>query len=115
MVENLDKSFELASALTALSNQKRILYEEYQQSLLYFYNGGTFKINKELISFLNVLKSNNNDTCVLIDDNSLPIEIENIANFLATVLDQYSRCSNLYLAKYQTLKNQKNLSSILDL
>ena len=115
MTENLEKSFELASSLMAISNQKRILFEEYDQSLLYFYNGGTFKIDKDLISFLNVLKSYNNHSCVLIDANKLPIEIEDISTFLTTILDQYIRCSNHYLAEYQKIKNNKNLESILDL
>ncbi len=115
MTENLEKSFELANILTAISNQKRILYEEYEQSLLHFYNGGSFKIDKDLISFLSVLLSHNNNSCVLVDANKLPIEIEDVATFLSTIIDQYVRCSNAYFAEYQKIKNNKNLQSILDL
>lgn len=115
MTENLEKTFELANILTSISNQKRTLYEEYTQSLLYFYNGGTFKIDKDLISFLSVLKSYNNESCVLIDANKIPVEIENIENFLSSIIDQYTRCSNEYFAEYQKIKNNKNLQSILEL
>lgn len=115
MTENLEKTFEIADALMTIANQKRVLFEEYQQSLLYFYNGGTFKIDKDLICFLSLLQSRNNQFCVLIDANKLPIEIEDISVFLTKILDQYTRCSNQYFAEYQKIKNTKNLQSILDL
>ncbi len=115
MPENLEKAFELATSLVSISNQKRVLLEELEQSLLYFYNGGTFKIDKDLISFLSVLKSLNNETCVLLDSNKLPIEIEDVTTFLMSIIDQYSRATNSYFTRYQELKNNRNLESILDL
>lgn len=116
MTSEFEKSFELANILTLAANQKRSLFEEFEQAVLYFYNGGTFKIDQQLISFLNALTSyNSSNTCVLIDSNNLPIEIEDIKSFLEKIIDQYVQASNAYLAGYQKIKNNRSSSSILDL
>ena len=52
MDERIEKAFNVANYMATLSNQRRIILEEFEQKLVYYVNGGTFKITPELISFV---------------------------------------------------------------
>jgi hypothetical protein len=116
MTVELEKVMELANTMTVLANQKRALREEYEQSLIFFFNGGSFKVTKELVSFVYSIKTiSNYNEFVLIDDSGTPIKIENLENFLSDIVGVYASSSNAYLADYQKLKTSKTVESILDL
>ena len=114
MDEKIKKAFEIAELATTFSAQKQILAEEYVQNLNYYYNGGIFIINKELITFLKVIKDiTNNNTIVLVDQNNTPIEVSNIDEFLENILAKYYFAHNEYYTRFQNLKTSRTVESIL--
>lgn len=114
MTTDLEKSFELANLMTTVANQKRALKEEYEQSLLFFHNGGVFKVSRELISFLNTLLAHStSNTVIITDENSMPVEIINLEQFLVDILDCYISASNHYFASYQTIKNNRSVDGLI--
>jgi hypothetical protein len=116
MTIELEKVMSIANTMTVLANQKRALKEEFEQSLIFFFNGGSFKVTKELISFVHSIKIISNYTeFVLIDDSGTPIRIEDLDKFLMDIVHVYVASTNSYLADYQKLKNSKTVESILDL
>ena len=61
MDEALEKALDFSNYMVTLNNQKRILQEEYQESLIKYQAGGKFTITKELVSFgSNLLDLDNN-------------------------------------------------------
>ncbi|NBP57205.1 hypothetical protein EBU71_11865, partial [bacterium] len=89
MDERLEKALEFANFMVSLNNQKRSLKEKYYTDCVYYHNGGTFKITKELITFIKALLDlDNNEQVIVIDDNDLPIRIENLKHFLDDIIDQ---------------------------
>lgn len=116
MTTELDKAFEIANLMTVVANQKSLLKEEFEQSILYFYNGSTFVANQELISFLYSIKNiGKTNTFTVIDNNGLPVEITDLEKFLEDIVNCYVQAANSYLAAYQKIKNNKSIKSILDL
>ncbi len=116
MTIEIEKLMDLAKTMSVLGNQKRALKDEYEQSLVHFYSGGSFKATRELISFIQTIRTiSNSNEFVLLDDSGTPIKIEDVEKFLKDVVDLYIRASNTYLADYQTLRNNKTIESILDL
>jgi hypothetical protein len=114
VTENLEKIFELADLMSVVSNQKMALKEEFEQSTLFFHNGGCFKSDPVLISFVTALQHKNQKSTVLIDSNSSPIVIEDLDKFLEDILNQYFNASNKYIAGYQKLRSSKSITSILN-
>ena len=51
MDERVEKAFGVANHMATLSNQRRIILEEFNQKTIYYTNGATFKITPELINF----------------------------------------------------------------
>ncbi len=115
MNDNLKQAFEIANYMTTLADQKRILLEEYQQNTIYFFNGGCFRVDRELINFVKLLIDLGKDNAVIIDSNSLPVDIQNLKNFLDEILNTHFSSINSYHNKYQKLRTCRSVESILNL
>ena len=101
--------------MLTLNNQKRMLSEKYQESLLYFYNGGQFTVTKELINFVRLLVDNHADASVVItDDNDIPLIIDDIEAFYQDIINVYFEASNSYHSEYMKLKTQRSVENLVD-
>lgn len=115
MDEIVKRAFDIANYAETFSAQKNILTEEFNQSLIFFQNGGTFTITKELICFVKILADlPNNNTSVLVDDNHFPVEIRDIKQFLEDILSKYNFAVNGYYTKYSAIRSARSVESILD-
>lgn len=115
MNERLQQALSFAKYRQTLNNQLQKLKIRSQGALLYSKNGGTFTINRELICFADYLKRSGLTSSVLLDDNSNPVKIENIDEFLNEITSRYSAVTNDYLAEYQDIRKSRNVQSILKL
>jgi hypothetical protein len=113
MDERLEKALDFANFMVTLNNQKRSLREKYYTDCVYYHNGGTFTITKELITFIKTLVDlGNTENIVVVDDNDLPVRIENINRLLDDVIDQYFIASNSYYNEYQLLKKNRSVEAL---
>jgi len=115
MDERLQKALDVSNYMFTLNNQKRLLKEKYKENLVYYFNGGQFTITQELVSFCQSLLSMEQETTILVDDNDLPIEIEDLKMFTSDLYTKYFEASNQYLVEYNKLKQNRSVESILDL
>lgn len=116
MNQNVEKAFEISNLMVTVANQKRVLKEEYEQSLYYFENGGTFRADNNTIAYVKILKDLTKEKrLVLVDTNSMPVEILDIDKFLENLLDKHFQANNAYFAKFDELKKSRNIKNILDL
>lgn len=116
MDEKLEKAFGVANYLATLSNQKRIIKEEFNQKLIHYVNGGTFLINRELINFAKVLVDmGNTKDITFLDVNDLPVVIDDVSKFLDTILVTYFEAINEYSVRLAEIKSKRRLSDIVEL
>ena len=116
MDEKLTKAFEFANYMTALAGQKQIIKEEFYQNLLYYHNGGVFKVTPELISFVKTLVDFGKDNSpVLVDSNEVPIDVSNLTEFLKNIMAVYYSAVNEYHTKHDQLKKQRSVESLTNL
>ena len=116
MDSKLEKAYEVANYMATLSAQKHILKEEFKQSLIFYANGGTFTVSRELINFVNTLINLGNDTtAVLIDDNEFPIDVLDLDKFLQDILAAYHSAVNQYYTRYSQLRKSRTVESIMQL
>jgi len=101
----------LQAAITSANNrisfttQRDTLKIRLQQDLMYFIEGGTFKITPELISFVYIMKSAG--SIVLIDLNDNPIKINDIEQFYDGLVTKYFEVTNQYLFDLAKLKKSR--------
>lgn len=114
MDEKLEKALEFANFMVTLNNQKRSLKEKYQTDCIYYHAGGTFTISKSLITFVKTLVDLGNiENIILIDENELPVRVENLEQFLSNIIDQYFIASNSYYNDYQLLKKNRSVEALI--
>ena len=115
MDERLEQAIDFSNFMVTLENQKRILKEQYYESLIHYYNKGQFTIGLDMISYLQALLNMNQTEVVLIDDNELPIQIEDLRIFMAEVSNTYFTASNKYLVEYNKLVSTRSVKGLIDL
>lgn len=112
MNEDLKKVFEIANFMNSLNNQKRELFEEFNQSLFHFKDGHVFKATSEFISFISALTSNSINSIVLLDVNNEPYNVEDVKQFLEDIISIYVEATNSYYYNYKKLTQSRNIESL---
>lgn len=116
MDERLEKAFGVANYMATLSNQRRIISEEFKQKLIHYENGGTFEINPTLINFVkSVIDLEYMHDVPFIDSNGFPIVVPDVKKFFDEILLQYMTSLNEYSIKFAELKSKRKLADIVEL
>jgi hypothetical protein len=116
MDEKLEKAFDVANYMATLSNQRRIILEEFNQKTVFYLNGGTFKITPELISFVYLMISSNyTEDVAFIDANHFPVIVNDVNAFYTDIIDVYFNAVNEYAAKFAEIKNKRKIEDIVSL
>jgi uncharacterized protein YqkB len=116
MDERIEKSFETANYMATLSNQRRIIAEEFKQKLVVYKNGGTFEITPNLITFIKTLLDlGQNEDVPFIDANQFPVIIKDVQDFFDDVTSIYFSAINEYSTKFAELKSKRTARGIVGL
>jgi hypothetical protein len=114
MDQKLAEALDFSNYMVTLNNQKRLLFEKFKTETIFYYNGAAFTVSKELITFLKTLiDTGNNTDVVLVDDNNLPVMIEDLKIFFEEILDKYFQAANSYYTEYQKLKNKRSVEALV--
>lgn len=115
MDERLEKALDFSNYMITLNNQRRIIHEQFNENCVHYLNGGKFTVNRELITFCQMMIDKDQDSIILIDDNNAPIEVGDLETFLEDVLNLYFTNSYEYLNKYNEIKTKRNVEGLVDL
>jgi hypothetical protein len=116
MDERIEKAFAVANYMSTLSNQRRVMLEEYQQKLVHYVNGATFQVNPELINFTKtVIDLGYTEDVAFIDINNFPVMIADVQEFLDNIVAVYFEATNEYSVKFTALKSKRKISDIVEL
>lgn len=116
MEENLKKALEFANYKHTLAIQRKSLKDKIESKLTYGHNGGIFKIDQMLISFVQMMINKGRSTgVVLLDLNSNPILIEDLELFLEELLSRYFEYTTEYYEQYQKIKKSRSVESLINL
>ena len=100
MDERIEKAFEVANYMATLSNQRRVILEEYNQKLVYYTNGATFRVDYNLINFAkNLVDLGHTEDIAFVDANNQPVIITDVHDFLDNLLSVYFEAVNEYQTK----------------
>ena len=116
MDEKIEKAFDVANYMATLSNQRRLILEEFNQKTIFYINGATFKLNPELINFTKLVLDQGHDSDVaFIDANNFPVIIEDVQKFYNEIVNSYFEAVNSYAAKFAEIRNKRNVKDIVSL
>jgi hypothetical protein len=111
----LVKALEFSNYRVTLFQELKTLKLKMANDLMYSYNGGTFRINRELISFCQVLIAEDQSETILLDINDTPIFIDALCEFADKIYSQYFEALNEYHIEYERLRKARSVEKIVDL
>lgn len=116
MQEQFQKALEFSNYRQTFSLQKKILKEKIDAKLTYGINGGIFKIDRSLLTFVQMfIDQGRVENVPLVDANDNPIMIENLEDFRDEIFDRYYNTVLDYYTEYQDLKKSRSVEKLLDL
>ena len=115
MDTRLEKALDFSNYMVTLNNQKRILQEQYCQDIIFYFNGGQFTVNQQLICFCHTMILKGQTGLVLVDDNNIPVSIVDANAFFDDILDVYFTASNKFLNEYNSLKINRSVEKLVDI
>lgn len=114
MDPRLKKALEFSEYHHTLSLQSQILKEKTIKRLLIGYNGGLFDVNRDLISFSKTLIDMGRTTDVpFLDKNDKPVLVNDMNDFLETLISTYFSALNEYYFSYDKILKQRSVEGII--
>lgn len=115
MDDRLAKALDFANFKYTLALQRKTLKEKIDAKLTYGHASGIFKIDRSLISFVQMLIDLERvENVPLIDDNGNPVIIPNLQIFRDDILDRYFTATLEYHEEYQKIKNSRSVEKLLE-
>ena len=114
MDDRLKQALHFSNYMTTLNNQKRILQEQFKNNTTYYFNGGQFRLSRELITYVQQLCNSGTDTSVLIDENYVPISVAPLQNFLDVITEKYNDAVSQYHLEYESLRKNRSVEKLVE-
>lgn len=115
MDDRLKSALDFSNYRQTLAVQRRSLNEKMQAKLTYGYNGGIFKIDRPLLTFVWSLCSESRTTdVILLDQNDNPILIKDLEKFKTEVFDRYFSVTLEYYREYDRIKKSRSVEKLID-
>jgi hypothetical protein len=114
MDERLEKALQTANFMATLNLSRKTAFEEFKQGLIFYHNGCSFTADLATIANLTSLCSHT-ESGIIIDNNNITMEVAILKEFLDKCVTLYKTESEKYLAKYNNIKKQRNISNLIDL
>lgn len=116
MDDAVKSALEFSKFNYTLSLKRKHLKDKMIARLTLGHNGGLFKIDRSLISFVQMLIDQDRVSNVpLIDDNENPVIIEDLKEFRDEILDRYFTVTLGYHEEFEKIKKSRSVKKLLEI
>jgi hypothetical protein len=113
MDPRLQAALDFSNYQQTFSIQRKTLKEKIEAKLTYGFNGGLFRIDSNLLTFVEMLSTKRSGGVVLMDVNDNPILIDNLMDFKDELFSRYFEATVEYYEKYQQLKKSRSVEKLI--
>ena len=114
MDERLERALEFANYRITLSNQKRTIRQRMAVLSTVHYKGGVFVADPQTIAFVKTLIDSGKENSIVIDTKDNPVDIQDLNDFIETLLGAYAEATNEYKIQLDKIKKSRNIKSLMD-
>jgi hypothetical protein len=116
MEEAVKAALEFSKFNHSLSLKRKTLKDKMSAKLTLGHSGGLFKIDRSLISFVQMLVDQGRTSNVpLLDDNDNPVVIADLEDFRDEILDRYFSVTLEYHEEFEKIKKARSVEKLLDI
>ena len=114
MDQQLKEALDFANYQQTFSIQKKVLKERISAKLTYGFNGGLFRIDRTLLSFVDMLCAKGRIAgVVLLDANENPVLVDDLEAFREELFQRYFEVTNEYFDQYQKIKKSRSVEKLI--
>ena len=114
MDQHLKQALDFANYQQTFSIQKKVLKERISAKLTYGFNGGLFRIDRILLTFVDMLCVKDRISgVVLLDANENPVLIDDLEEFRDEIFRRYFEVTNEYFEQDQLLKKSRSVEKLI--
>jgi hypothetical protein len=114
MDNKLEAALDYANFSLTLEKQKLAAKRHFKKSIILTYESGTFTVSVELLSYcVTMMNEPLYEQYIIIDDNDIPIEIQDIKDFYTKARRLYYKYCKEYLNEYKRLVNKKDVKGLV--
>jgi len=114
MDDRLKKALDISNIRNIFEIQKKTISERLESKLTYGYGGGIFKIDTNLICFVEFLVSQGRLSNVpILDSNNNPILVSDLEEFKESILDRYFSGCFEYFNELESLKKTRSIEKMI--
>jgi hypothetical protein len=114
MDQQLKQALDFANYQQTFSIQKKVLKEKIAAKLTYGFNGGLFRIDRTLLTFVDMLCTKGRTSgVVLLDANENPVLVDDLEVFREELFQRYFEVTNEYFDQYQKIKKSRSVEKLI--
>jgi len=113
MDKRLQAALDFSNYQQTFAIKRKTLKEKIEAKLTYGFNGGLFCIDKNLLTFVEVISAKRSSEVVLMDANDNPILIDDLEAFKDEIFSRYFEATNEYYKQYQQLKKSRSVEKLI--
>lgn len=114
MDQQLKQALDFANYQQTFSIQKKVLKERISAKLTYGFNGGLFRIDRTLLTFVDMLCVKDRISgVVLLDANENPVLVDDLEEFRDEIFRRYFEVTNEYFEQYQKIKKSRSVEKLI--
>jgi len=108
MDEKLLNALEVGKTLDSINRHKKLLFEQYIETATFYYNGGRFVATGSLMALLHQLEMGS----IVIDEDNIPVQLNDILEFSNEVKKHYQQATEDYLSRYNNITSRIRDNSV---
>ena len=114
MDQQLKQALDFANYQQTFSIQKKVLKEKIAAKLTYGFNGGLFRIDRTLLTFVDMLCTKGRTSgVVLLDANENPVLVDDLEVFREELFQRYFEVTNEYFDQYQKINKSRSVEKLI--
>jgi len=114
MDKRLEQALDFSNFRMILMTRQKNLKTLMNNKLTLIYGGGVFKVDKELLSFIDSLIRSEIKEYVFIDSNDIPVLITDMNDFKEKSFSKYESALSQYYRSYQKLSEAREIRKVID-
>ena len=115
MDTKLEKSLDFSNYKKAFAVNREVLKEKLESKLIYGFAGGIFRIDQNLLTFVQMMIDQDRKTGVpIIDSNGNPILIADLLKFQGEIFDRYFEATLDYFHEFNKIKKSRTVEKLVD-
>lgn len=114
MDPRLEQALEFANYQKTINQERDKLKDWLSVNLRYADSGGIFSLTPEFLSFVNMLAEKNQTQVVLIDNNNIPVQIDDVRAFSENITNKYFEVTNDYHHKFYKLVKSRTVEKAIN-